>query len=220
MTLYQTDFAFLPVYQPHRLCAGMRMSRSNHAASTHWRKSMTQTVYTLIIAASLATLLPASQGLAQGGPDVTVINPAINPAKTSSVDDPGRTPYQFFKGILCNAASCQTGSLPPVPVGKRLVLQHWSITGGLIGTIPLIQAFVVSSTGQQLSNVTTPVFSSVPPNGWAFGFDQAMQGYVDAGNSVTVLLSTNTSGLISSPTFTVTGYLLDCTVNQCAAIAP
>ena len=77
---------------------------------------MKNTLY-INIAASLVALLPASQCLAQSGP----INP---PAKTSSVDDPGRIPYQFN-------AQGNTSNTPPVPLNKRLVVEHVSVVGQL-----------------------------------------------------------------------------------------
>ena len=59
---------------------------------------MMKTAYILIAAASFITLVATSRSVS-ADPMVTVVNPATNPAHTSSVDDPGRIPYQFFKNL-------------------------------------------------------------------------------------------------------------------------
>ncbi|HET8907728.1 MAG TPA: hypothetical protein VFN11_12270, partial [Ktedonobacterales bacterium] len=48
----------------------------------------------------------------------------------------------------------------------------------------------------------------------------SLGAYADAGSTVTVFISTNGSFNQAASEFVVTGYLLDCTVNQCAPIAP
>ena len=159
---------------------------------------MAKTVYTLIAAASLVTLLPTSQGLA--GPDVTVVNPSTSPAITSSVDDPGRNPYQFHTGLNCAQVQCLVTS-PPVPQGKRLVIQHWSITGFLTGaTYIRAGLFNHQFPGTALSWAAPPFFPI--GSGQVVAFDQVAQGYVDGGSAVGVLMeSSGTLGFIS---FTVT----------------
>src|SRR5215469_4263032 len=55
----------------------------------------------------------------------TVTNPATAPALTSSVDDPGRIPYQAR--LSSNDCVSNGGCIitpPAVPAGKRLVIQH------------------------------------------------------------------------------------------------
>jgi len=176
---------------------------------------MTKSLYALITAASLVTLLPASQGLA--GPDVTVVNPATDPAKTSSTDDPGRIPYQFSKSLQpCSGTVCQA-TTPPVPLNKRLVVKHVSAFGALTSPGNVVEVVVFTNTAV-LSTFAPPVFGN--PGTQGFAFDQAILGFADAGSAVTVFISTNGSFNQAASDFVITGYLLDCTVNHCEPIAP
>jgi hypothetical protein len=144
---------------------------------------MTKTIYTLIIAASLVTLLPASQSLADLS--VTVTNTplpvtitnstgapssvtVINPAKTSSVDDPGRIPYQFGGALGCvGSLSCRAAT-PAVPQGTRLVVQHVSAFGE-IGS-PGTNIEVLVSLNNQVPVISA--FDSPISNTKVFAFDQ------------------------------------------------
>ena len=150
-------------------------------------------------------------------PNVAVANDAAHPVKTSSVDDPGRTPYQFFKNLQpCSGTVCQA-TTPAVPAGKRLVVQHVSAFGAL--TSPGNTIEVVASTNSAVISTFAPqVFGN--PGAQGFAFDQTVLGYADAGDAVTVFISTNGSFNEAASDFVVTGYLIDCSVNQCAPIAP
>src|SRR5260221_993745 len=176
---------------------------------------MTKVLYTLFIPVGLAALFAPSPGLAD--PSVTVINPATNPAKTSSVDDAGRNPYQFCKNLQpCVHTICQA-TTPPVPDGKRLVVQHVSAFGALTSPGNVVEV-VVSTPTTVLSTFAPQVFGN--PGAQGFAFDQTVQGYADAGSTLTVFISTNGSFDQAASDFVVTGYLIDCSVNHCAAIAP
>ena len=175
---------------------------------------MTKAPY-IIIVASLVTLFAANQSLA--GPDVTVTNPETNPAKTSSVDDPGRIPYQFFKNLQpCVQTTCQA-TTPPVPLNKRLVVKHVSAFGALTSPGNVVEV-VVSTPTAVLSTFAPPVFGN--PGTQGFAFDQPILGFADAGSTVTVFISTNGSFNQAASDFVITGYLLDCSVNHCDPIAP
>ena len=173
-----------------------------------------KTICSLIVTAGLVALFPATRVLAD--PQVTVTNTATNPAKTSSVDDPGRNPYQFFKNLQpCSGSVCQT-TTPAVPAGKRLVVQHVSAFGALTSPGNTVEV-VVSTPTAVLSTFAPPVFGTTNQG---FAFDQPVLGFVDAGSTVTVFISTNGSFNQAASDFVVSGYLIDCTVNQCAPIAP
>jgi hypothetical protein len=176
----------------------------------------------IIIGACLVTLLPVSQGLGQqgqqgGGSSVTVINPTTNPAKTSSVDDPGRIPYQAyhqFPNTDCNVPGQCIFNFPSVPTGKRLVAQH-IVVSALISSGNAVSAAIA------VGNVRSTDFF-VPIAGLVALGDQPVLFYVNGGSSFLAALSVDGAFDFSlgGPSITVTGYLLDCTVNLCAAIAP
>jgi hypothetical protein len=150
---------------------------------------MTRTAYSLIAAASLITLLATNQNVS-ADPTVTVANPPTNPAHTSSVDDPGRIPYQFFKNLQpCSGSVCQV-TTPPVPVGKRLVVLHVSAFGALTSPGNFVEV-VVSINSTMVSTFAPPVLGN--PGAQGFAFDQAILGYADAGSAVTVFISANGS---------------------------
>src|SRR5262249_47232383 len=91
------------------------------------RRTMTRTAYSLIAATAFITLLATNQNVS-ADPTVTVANPPTNPAHTSSVDDPGRIPYQFFKNQQpCSGTSCQGGS---PRFGLRLVPPKQFLSSG------------------------------------------------------------------------------------------
>jgi hypothetical protein len=76
---------------------------------------------------------------------------------------------------------------------------------------------VVTTNTQMISGFEPPVIGN---SGFqVFAFDQPTLGFADAGNAVTVII-TSTSGFSDASDFMIAGYLLDCTVNQCAPIAP
>src|SRR5262245_33852459 len=81
---------------------------------------MMKLLRSIIAVAGLSFVLPASQSLADNTPRPSPTNPAL----TSSVDDPGRIPYQVFTFIQCSGNICLQ-NLPAAPAGKRLVIQHW-----------------------------------------------------------------------------------------------
>ena len=177
---------------------------------------MMRTAYSLI-AAGLITLLATNQN-ASADPTVTVANPPTNPAHTSSVDDPGRIPYQFFKNLQpCSGTACQV-TTPPVPQGKRLVVLRLSAFGSYRQS-SFFQV-VVSTNSAMLSTFAPQMLNTPSGLGTGFAFDQAMLGYADAGSAVTVQMLINGSFDNTATSVVVTGYLLDCAVNRCVAIAP
>ena len=178
---------------------------------------MMRTAYSLIAATAFIALLATNQNVS-ADPTVTVANPPTNPAHTSSVDDPGRIPYQFFKNLQpCSGTVCQVIT-PPVPQGKRLVVLHVSAFGSYRQS-SFFQV-VVSTNSAMLSTFAPQMLNSPSGTGTGFAFDQAMLGYADAGSAVTVLMSINGSFDNTATSVTVTGYLLDCAMNQCAATTP
>ena len=183
---------------------------------------MTKLLRSIIAAAGLSFVLPASQILADNAP-----RPPTTPSFTSSVDEPGRIPYQFTLAQLCPSPpspfGCQA-NLPPVPTGKRLVIQHWSLSGqissGGTSVLATLQKFSMGSFLANYSVTMPPLFLVSSQNSnLLFAFDQLTQVYVDPGTTVAVSVFAPVN-FVGPVTYFVSGYLLDCTVNVCAPIAP
>ena len=104
-----------------------------------------------------------------------------------------------------------------VPAGKRLVIQHVAVEISILGAPTGAPTIIRNGS----TNAPGPVLSSflVPFNGGSALVDQAVQFYVDAGGSFGAFVEAIGGTLIGAE-MNFTGYLLDCTVNQCAAIAP
>ena len=157
----------------------------------------------------------------------TVDNPATEPALTSSVDDPGRIPYQArLSSNDCVSAGGCIITPPPVPSGKRLVIQHAALETFIAQTtrqgatfVELSFALAPAGTNQLLSAFQVPILGPDLANGlFRVAGDQAVQFYVDGGQSFLVQPDTNGT-FQGAPIISLTGYLLDCTVSSCAAIA-
>jgi hypothetical protein len=157
----------------------------------------------------------------------SVVNPATMPALTSSVDDPGRIAYQVTGshnsfhapgGGSCEINFSNVCVFDPaaIPVGKRLVLQHVSFSAGTFGGT-FVQVTILTSSANS-SNFFVPVTQAF---GLATGADdKAVQLYIDGGRSLSATLASDADFKGGTITLTLTGYLLDCAVSHCEAIAP
>ena len=105
--------------------------------------------------------------------------------------------------------------LPAVPLGKRLVVRHVSVSGSLSQSGTFLTVSVFGPT-RSVSAFASPLYG--PSGHQVFAFDQPVLGVVDAAELLNVFVITD--GFMTSGSVIVTGYLLDCTVNQCASIAP
>jgi hypothetical protein len=197
---------------------------------------------------ALVSLVTAAEALAASGPppfisgepvpvivtnpstapaSTTVTNPATAPALTSSVDDPGRIPYQA-RGQIGVLADCADGNntcfftFPVVPTGHRLVVQH--VSGDIsFGTQPNHVRVILelNQAGATFVSFLAPVEKGLGTEA-ASAFDQSVLYYVDAGKqpAVAVLLNGGTLEFENQQAMTLTGYLIDCTASLCAPIAP
>src|SRR5262245_45700952 len=168
-----------------------------------------------------------------GTPNVSVVNPATHPALTSSVDNPGRIPYQIDHFVNKNTDDCSTAQdhcsflLPDVPAGKRLVVQHVATLVNGVDTATYVRVLlqnIVVARSLLLSSFLVPLS---PGRGTAqtsvAAGDQAVQFYLDGGANSGLVVSVSTDGdLGPNPQILVgvSGYLLDCAANQCATKAP
>jgi hypothetical protein len=155
-----------------------------------------------------------------GTPNVKVANPATAPVLALNVNDPGRIAYQssmFGCGGGTTNTSCEI-DFKSVPAGHMLVVQHVSLYIQPTGTPSLANVFV------QPSDFRFPVSSFVipePNGGNAIALDQSVLVYVDAG--AFLMINFGVPGATGIGPFTgaaITGYMLDCTIAPCAAIAP
>jgi hypothetical protein len=147
--------------------------------------------------------------------DVNIVSPL--PVPVYNIDSIGRIPYQKVANMSgqCGGQTSCVFSFGAVPAGHRLVVQH--ITGiGQFTAIPTKVSILALNTQGQ------PILQFFPPiNGASSAFDQNTLFYVDAGFQpfVTMAAGPDTfAGSNLSQNITLTGYLLDCTVANCAPI--
>jgi hypothetical protein len=147
-------------------------------------------------------------------------------------DDPGRIPYQtshHFTATECPGPDFNqcTFNFPSVPTGKRLVAQHIAVSAVLVAhsTQVISTIFIGTQPPQQpVSFFFVPTLVDKEGNPKANG-DQSVLFYVDGGLSFQAVLAGDGAffsfqGVPPFVSIIVTGYLLDCKVNLCAAIAP
>lgn len=145
---------------------------------------------------------------------VFVGNTAEVPALTSSVDEPGRNPYQVSTTKGCGGGLGCNIDFPPVPTGKRLVVQQVSCSTTYTGQPSFVKVSVEE-------NVTPFVRSSffAPFAGGTILFTQRLDYYLDATNTLDIGISLGGgTSTIGQTQCSVTGHLLDCAANQCTAI--
>ena len=150
---------------------------------------------------------------------VNVVNPATMPALTSSVDDPGRIPYQkLVLNTGCVGQTICAFTWPQVPQGQRLVIQHIS---GLLTVSPDPGALLVFF-GNVRNEVN--VVSAVNIGGSSFSaLHEQVLLYFDQGETPMVLaqaLGSSTFNTSEEERVFLSGYMIDCTASPCAQIAP
>lgn len=187
--------------------------------------------------AVLATPVGRALGDDNRSTPVTVVNPATNPALTSSVDNPGRIPYQSTSETgSCSAggtgAVCEVSFPNTVPKGHRLVVQHVSastfFTDNPAGIIVKLRAGSPGTTPSLFMPGPDITFVAQATNivgrfgGISFGsfFDHSVLFFLDEGGSPLVDIFWSNFSVNGSPgPTTLIGYLLDCKAGPCAPIA-
>jgi len=153
---------------------------------------------------------------------VEVVNPTTSPVPSLNVDDPGRIAYQSEIDMngKCSGAGCSFDS-PVVPAGHRVVVQHISGSISYVSAPTVITVDAFAGTTSHLADFYAPI----PPGLLFSQFDQPALFYVDSGQVATVFVALwgNLSMFVTAADIvqavTLTGYELDCTVANCAAIA-
>jgi hypothetical protein len=130
-----------------------------------------------------------------------------------NVNDPGRIAYQSATiNLPCNGGFCST-VFPAVPTNHRLVVQHFSGQTTYSGVPSLVIARLL-----QNGNITVLTTFLPPISGNVTEFDQPVLVYFDAGQSPEAITGSLSATAVNA-SFSLTGYLLDCTIAPCTAIA-
>jgi len=148
------------------------------------------------------------------GPAATIItNSATMPALTSSIDDPGRNPFQVATSKSCGGGLGCNIDFPPVPVGHRLVVQQVSCSTTYTGSPP----YVAVSVEENVSPFVRSSFFA-PFSGGVVLFTQHLTYYLNENATLDVGISLGGTATIGPTQCSLTGYLVNCGANQCSAI--
>lgn len=141
-----------------------------------------------------------------GMPNVVVTNTPATAVPTRDLNSPARQPYMFSGSCESNNSnSCQIRT-PPVPAGKRLVLQQVNGSMQLFGN-SLPQEYRVFLGGAVNLN-TLPRLISSYSNLSNFSINETVLAYVEAGQIITVQPSCFNGFQIIASTL-LSGYLVD-----------
>lgn len=165
---------------------------------------------TLAVAGAIM-LFSAHRIEAQYSSPVRVLNTSSGPAITSTIDDPGRIPYQSSQTAICSGTNVCAFTFPAVPANHRLVVQR--VTGYYPG---------ISANAPARLLLTSGTFATVritPSNSFANLFDIAVLSYFDAGQQPETIATVESGTYGGTSTSTLIGYMLDCSAAPCAAIA-
>jgi len=152
------------------------------------------------------------------------INPAANavtvdsatPVSVTSLDDPGRTPFQAFT-VGAFVSGVATGALT-VPTGKRLVIQYVSMQLNLPSTDSPVDVSIATTQGCcGLKHRLVPFRLGTDANGVHYNVAQDLTLYAEGRLGVSFEVD-DAKGITSSAfeffAF-ISGYLIDCTVAPC-----
>lgn len=164
----------------------------------------------VVLAGLILTLLAPKAVHAVVATAVSVVNTSATPVPVSSINEPGRIPYQAHAtNAACLGMIACTYTFAIVPNNHRLVIQQVSGYLSFQGTGFAGGTVYVGSSFSPFAN-----FPVVGPT-----FAGPLQGYVNSGDFPTVqetFYGGNTSNGFGH--IDLTGYLLDCLVANCAAI--
>jgi len=134
----------------------------------------------------------------------------FRPVRTKNVDEPGRATYQV-SGLFVPSDCAFNGSLyscsltlPVVPAGKRLVIEHVSMFVALDNGSPDALRFLATPSGTAF--FVQPTFTPRASNANHFFLDRSVLVYQEPGTTPSVLLTL--TGLPSSAQLTVHGHLI------------
>jgi hypothetical protein len=172
----------------------------------------------VVVTAGVASLFTARRIEAQYSTPVKVVNSTAAPAITSTMDEPGRIPYQSVMNTAqCGGTNYCYFQFGPVPAGHRLVITQvagLNFFGNVSGPI----SFDVGLLGP--GSFQAGWLPVVRPTNLSL-YNYPITVYVDAGQSFR--FAAEVFGALFSTSLdqqaTITGYMLDCTAAPCAAVA-
>lgn len=159
-------------------------------------------------------------------PNVNITNLSSQPVLNSSIDDPGRIPFQ--QQIALNNGECSGNAtclftFRSVPAGQRLVIQHISGAVSYSGTpFSITVSLFTPNSGVPLSQFFAPLV--VTGTGTSFtAFDQPVLAYIDppsvSGQFFGIRVDLGPGRVTSGQQLmTISGYMLDCTAAPCATL--
>ena len=167
-------------------------------------KSLLTGTGSLVVAGLVLSLLAPKAVHAIVATAVQVVNTAAAPVMVNSINEPGRTPYQAEAGNLsCLGQGNCNYTFLPIPANHRLVVQQ---IGGYLG-----------------SNLASPAgrvqFGNLGFNAAGSFFTAPFLGYLDGTSTPTISVILNGADTMNGfGNITITGYLVDCTAVNCAAV--
>ena len=168
-----------------------------------------------------AVVFAALASLAMLGSPIQAAFGAVTQVR--EVDDPGRIPYQAEFALQVPSCPGQVECVftaAKVPAGHRLVIQHVAALVPAPAFIGGTATSVSVAVQNQSGGIMTGFLAQLDPTGQVVAVDRAVQVYFDGGQFYQVTLSVAGAHFSGAAiNVTVTGYLLDCTVAPCAAIA-
>jgi hypothetical protein len=147
----------------------------------------------------------------------TVTVDSTTPVSVTSLDDPGRTPFQSVAGGGF-VGGVATGGFT-VPIGKRLVIQYVSMTINVPSTDAPVDVSIGTKLGCcGLKHRLVPFRLGTDSNGTHYNVAQDLTLYAEGDLGVTFEVDDAkgiSSGAYGFLAF-VDGYLIDCTVAPCS----
>jgi hypothetical protein len=140
-------------------------------------------------------------------------------ASVTSLDDPGRRAFAFFKNDSFGSSEDSHLVSFTVPAGKRLVIPSISINAGLdSGTgQKLVSTAVQAQVNGQLEDyIMAPTFTGTSTSGRdLYTVSQQTTVYADGGTDVKLFGVRNTFSGGAILNVSVQGYLIDCSAASC-----
>lgn len=126
-----------------------------------------------------------------------------------NADEPGRNPYQYTGKVDCyNRSSCAF-DFPPVPAGKRLVIQSISVSVATKESNPTLKQVVLTDFyGAITHNLPLEYRGGDSFIGYFFTTNQSVLHYYNPGDTPRLLAQVYGTSVVRKANFTMTGYVI------------